>query len=418
MLLLFVAILSVVSSAVTIDPKILSPVNGTMWRVGNREIVSWDPNWRTPNGDYYNSRTRVSIALFDQRRRLINIAENYPYIIGNFPWTVPEQVVVDPIKNETVPIGNDQQAQYRIMVFPTYFDWKRACPGCFERQPLGAYFTIVNANCSGLCDELAPARPGMGVPDDQWNRDYTVAVRAVGIGVGVVALIVFSVALFVYTKKGSKAWKRYQRRRSGLVYKYRTPSTKDRRGSSIISNNGAGESPLRKFFSTEEALSGPPSPKRYESLDHLNKTGESSDYFTTGSEPPQTLPPAPPLVYTGVNRNSINALPEPPNLPPPLPAHLNHPATMLSSTHALRSQSSTPSINQSEALLVGNTFRNVLRVNESEDASTLSSYGSSSQVHSAGRTPVNSSFGCSPVLSQLGWVDEESHQQDDNNHSQ
>ena len=261
---------------------------------------------------------------------------------------------------------------------------------------------------------MAPIRPGFGVSGDRWGRDYSVAVRSVAIGVGVVAAIVFAAALFVYTKKGSKAWKKYQRRRSGLVYKYKTPAARVQRASTSTSLDQ--DSPLKKFFSTDDPTPNPPSPTRYESLLNIHSAGEQSS-LPTSIPPPQGLPPVPPVVYApALETISVSPVssghnaylhPDPPGIPPPLPAHLGYPGVMLSSTQALRSQTSNAAINQSDALLVGNTFRNVLRVNNSEDSdSAAGSLSSVGQVQIAGTLP-NSSFGCSPVLSQLGWVEEQ-----------
>lgn len=128
------------------DPKIVTPINGTMWRVGNRELISWDPTWRRPDGQYYSNKTRVTVALFDSGKRIATIVEHFPFTIGSIYWTVPESVVPDASTNESVAIGDENQARYRLMIYPTYFDWPSLCRGCMKSAPAGGDFTIVHAS--------------------------------------------------------------------------------------------------------------------------------------------------------------------------------------------------------------------------------------------------------------------------------
>lgn len=124
------------------DPKLISPNSETVWMVGNREVIAWNASWREPDGKYYNSRTRVTIKLFQKSDFVATIIENFPYSLGSLYWVIPQYIIVDKKENITIELGKDDEKIYSVKVYPTYFDWPDSCNGCYDNAPSSDEFVI------------------------------------------------------------------------------------------------------------------------------------------------------------------------------------------------------------------------------------------------------------------------------------
>lgn len=251
----------------------------------------------------------------------------------------------------------------------------------------------VFADCTGKCEELSPLRPGYGAPGEGIERNYTLAIKSVGIAVGVVALVVFSAALFIYTKRGLKAWKNYQSRRSGHVYKYRAPR---RARSKFASSTQAVSpaSPLGKFLSSSgdpsppsNGKDSPPSPVRMDSLAHL-----TDDRSLGLSAIPEITTVPPSLKWNDLPPESLKD-------EHPTSSGDEEGGVMFQQEHIQEQQSDEIApITPQDAMLVGNTFRNVLRVSEQHSPSRRDG----ETIPDSQSNTLDDANG-SPVLSRLDW---------------
>jgi hypothetical protein len=145
------SVVLVAAVASRIDPKILSPNTATVWEVGHRFNISWNPDYRLKNGEYYNAFTRVTIELYQHRPLrgdllLFRIAENYPFSLGKIYWTVPLNVTLPSESGDKWtkiwPFSSSDEKTFYIMVYPSYFDWDRECRNCKSKAPIGERFSI------------------------------------------------------------------------------------------------------------------------------------------------------------------------------------------------------------------------------------------------------------------------------------
>lgn len=334
-------------------------------------------------------------------------------------------------------------------------------------------------------------------PPSAAQSDYLNVVRTVGLAIGMAALVGFIIAFFVYNKRGRRLASSYRRRVSS--FKYHPRPMKE---ASVTSLGSALRNP--SFYTPDAPGEG--GDGACENVSPRNSNGTDLDASTDAvnpiidrpaiyysSPPPTVAPPLPPVPalalharlpvlelppsppkgdnqekrisqyiptetevlqfplpvfnpYQQDHRQSIivethsssSDIPSRPNTPP----H-QLPFARSSSTTPLKASRSTPSINKSEAILVGNTFRNALRV--TKDRPSHDSVESKTETTEQAMNPEQTSgpqqsseenlqlfapvvepspspgisrlltpslknemeTGCSPVLSRLAWVEEE-----------
>lgn len=258
--------------------------------------------------------------------------------------------------------------------------------------------------CSdATCD--AGGSPGpLGTP---WSNDpsesYLRSVRSVAIGVGIIALIFFTIAFLIYTKKGWKSWEQYRSRKNGLQYKYRPgDSRRNLPGPFPPSGPSPGEAHTIEGF---DSAYRPPG-SSFLDVGFGSQLDEDSVLDSEMSYPipqHQKLPTLKTSAHLDV----------PPRRPP---RPYTPPVESKSGIISVQCDSGKYEgdleekqladeriIDESEAILVGHTFRNALRVacedNNSGDQSDVKALDD----------PKNSTLSelessCSPVLSRLQCV--------------
>ena len=168
----------------------LEPNRTTVWQVGRRYRIQWDPRFRLSTGEYFNNFTRVTILLYQNKRTLLGagpsqsspssqppsgrssrshpqlllttIAENYPMALGHLYWEVPRHVLVPgPLGfgHRSVSLGHNNSKHspsvpslpslppvtYSLWIYPSFFDWPRSCPNCKLKVTPSAPFAIRTA---------------------------------------------------------------------------------------------------------------------------------------------------------------------------------------------------------------------------------------------------------------------------------
>jgi hypothetical protein len=177
------------------------------------------------------------------------------------------------------------------------------------------------------------------------------AVRYVGIGFGIVAIIGFAVALLVYSKKGKKTWESLHRRRGGLQYTYKPPTPKP------ASSDVGGINPHTPPASPQVPASALAPRSDHVGIDVDGAFSKPSLSPLVRSRPasPQVVAMIPQRALTihayedrALHVDGVRDVEASTPSRPPRPT-----ADMLRSM---------PALNASEAILVGNQFRTALRV--------------------------------------------------------
>jgi hypothetical protein len=390
------------------SPFVFNPNTSSIWQVGNRYLIEWNPGFRLPGGLFFNNFTRLTVKLFRRRpvrgdEELLTIVQDYPMMLGQLVWEIPSTARLQNSKTEK-HLGIDRKTvrpPYYILAYPSYFDWPGGCDNCWRRIPRSDLFHIRSASCQGECaagvqpsvpesqilvkgdpslwnpyqpPHLSPYGPGIAPSIDP---ELAKAVRSVGIAIGIVAFVIFGIALFVYARRGRKRnWKRTVR-----PYRRQTPPSTD----DSAQRKDIGPSPLRYVVEKDDTESH--SHQEDDDEDDLSTLGSKRDSIVLpqhSAMPTLTIP-----VHSG---SAASSRASSPMMHPSsragsagfrgytTPKVLSGRGTASSSTQRPstattrsttpeessmtlppRSSASTP-INQTDAILVGNTFRNALRV--------------------------------------------------------
>ncbi|KAI3649122.1 hypothetical protein MP228_006976 [Amoeboaphelidium protococcarum] len=466
-------VLVAMAIAVEYDPKIYVPNQSTSWKMGVQQLIAWNSSFIRDDGLYYNNLTRLNINLYQMgnstqsgRDELIQIIiQNVPMSLGSIFYALPHRLPTDQDKQDIA----QEDRRYYLKLYPSFFEWPRSCKNCLQSAPGSAPFVILPSDCK---QEPCPPVIGNGgglSGNGSGKSDYITAVKAVGIAVGVVALIVFVVSMFVYGRRGLKVVGTRKSRQSGLNYRYKPPIVDKRLRDSEV-NDPMSPSPLRRFFSVEtlresefdDDIAGQSvigsgasvsvrdgqSIKRQSSLAHLGeqiiRDAELSAPNSPILRPTRStnkvildLPPSPPKLYARPSNNTLSGYQTASQL---FQSNLNSDSDHDNDQTIVGNKSDTSPLvrvlNQSDALMLGDTFRNALRTdtslsdssctlitdnstgddrvqrnNSDSDPTTSTSFERGARAFNETQERLLFSVGSSPVLGRLAALDREDQTQ-------